>query len=139
MNIHLLAADIADRVPAMAQDCKTNNCTLIEQVIQAEMDKVLSDWNKSNEVFKSQISKTMDALDSYGRTQPDIVSAACEAVNDANRFRIATFALSDVLCNLWDGGVIDHDEGCPCDDTCECKLAKLANEAYKLTGRECLA
>ncbi len=39
MNIHMLAADIAARVPAMAQDCAENNTALIEHLILEEMNR----------------------------------------------------------------------------------------------------
>jgi len=34
VNIHLLAADIADRIPEMAKDSKMNNTVIIENMIR---------------------------------------------------------------------------------------------------------
>ncbi len=34
MNIHSLAADIADRIPEMAKDSKMNNTVIIENMIR---------------------------------------------------------------------------------------------------------
>lgn len=41
MNISLLAAEIARRVPDMAQDCATNNAQVIEQLIREEQNRTV--------------------------------------------------------------------------------------------------
>lgn len=38
MTIHTLAADICDRIPEMARDCKINNQKVIEAMIREFLD-----------------------------------------------------------------------------------------------------
>jgi hypothetical protein len=40
MSIHTLAADICDRIPEMARDCKINNQKVIETMIREYLDSM---------------------------------------------------------------------------------------------------
>lgn len=44
MNIELLAADIARRIPEMAKDCSENNAEVIKRLIEQRLEQERQEW-----------------------------------------------------------------------------------------------
>lgn len=57
---------------------------------------------------------------------------------EVRQSRAELMKMSHALCDLWDEGTIDHNKDYPCDDTCECKIVPMVNDAYGRTKRPCL-
>lgn len=58
------------------------------------------DLKKRVQELEAEVSKAMDALDGYGRTNPGLVEAAEEAVRSSNEWRIEACGLSAKLATL---------------------------------------
>lgn len=71
LNVHTFAADIADRVPAMALDSKQNNAGLIERLLESQKSSCL--W-KTTEPPKGEniiaIGRVIITEDFYTSVEP---------------------------------------------------------------------
>jgi hypothetical protein len=74
MNLHILAADIASRIPEMQRDCATNNAALIERMIRQHMGEGEQTCHFCNDTITEHNHSYRETV----RT-PDGVKPICDA------------------------------------------------------------